>query len=200
MPDSLSPVTMTEDYYAKIAGQDVTQPDPATREQKWLDAIAGRVDGLAEDVEDLGDIVPTPEAADSGKVLTAGADGTASWQTPSGGGSKPIVIIKNDYTDYELENVTLTDVQSHDVHCDIVVEDGGINAYMQGVLSYGSVFGVSNAYRLATFPVAGINTVSSTQYVYNNYSFAGILNTDGTIDADHFYFYEGSAVTLPLST
>lgn len=30
--------------------------------------------------------VPTPSAEDVGKVLTAGADGTASWQTASGGG------------------------------------------------------------------------------------------------------------------
>ena len=29
--------------------------------------------------------VPTPEAEDDGKVLTASNDGTASWQTPSGG-------------------------------------------------------------------------------------------------------------------
>ena len=33
-----------------------------------------------------GGIVPTPEAEDDGKVLTASSDGTASWQTPSGGG------------------------------------------------------------------------------------------------------------------
>lgn len=30
--------------------------------------------------------VPTPTPEDSGKVLTAGADGTASWQTAGGGG------------------------------------------------------------------------------------------------------------------
>ena len=86
MPDTISPVTREEDYLAAIAGQDVTPPTPVTRKEEWLDMIAGKVDGLAGDIEDLQDVVPSPEAADSGKVLTAGADGTASWQTASGGG------------------------------------------------------------------------------------------------------------------
>lgn len=86
MPDTISPVTREEDYLAAIAGQDVTPPTPVTRKEEWLDLIAGKVDDLAGDIEDLQDVVPAPEAADSGKVLTAGADGTASWQTASGGG------------------------------------------------------------------------------------------------------------------
>ena len=123
MPDSLSPVTMTEDYYAKIAGQDVTPPDPATREQKWLDAIAGRVDGLAEDVEDLGDIVPAPAADDSGKVLTAGADGTASWQTASGGGGFPPVTAT-------LAGASAT----FDIDADTVYEEGYMTALIGGMV------------------------------------------------------------------
>lgn len=86
MPDTISPVTREEDYLAAIAGQDVTPPTPVTRKEEWLDLIAGKVDDLAGDIEDLQDVVPTPAAADEGKVLTAGADGTASWQTASGGG------------------------------------------------------------------------------------------------------------------
>ena len=92
MADELTPVTREEDYLAAIAGQDVTPPDPATRKEEWLDAIAGRVDGLAEDVGDLGDIVPAPAAEDSGKVLTAGADGTASWRTAGGGGGGFLIM------------------------------------------------------------------------------------------------------------
>ena len=38
------------------------------------------------DPTDTGGSFPTPTEADSGKVLTAGEDGTASWQTASGGG------------------------------------------------------------------------------------------------------------------
>lgn len=49
--------------------------------------IAGLEEGLNAIAEALeGDsIVPTPAAADEGKVLTAGDDGTASWETPEGG-------------------------------------------------------------------------------------------------------------------
>lgn len=93
MPETISPVTREEDYLAAIAGQDVTPPTPVTRKEEWLDLIADKVDDLAGDlstaegeIDDLQDIVPTPAADDSGKVLTAGADGTASWQTASGGG------------------------------------------------------------------------------------------------------------------
>lgn len=32
--------------------------------------------------------IPTPTADDNGKVLTAGADGTASWQTAASGGGR----------------------------------------------------------------------------------------------------------------
>lgn len=92
MPETISPVTREEDYLAAIAGQDVTPPTPVTRKEEWLDLIADKVDGLAGDIEDLQDVVPTPEAADSGKVLTAGADGAASWQTPSGGGDNVLIV------------------------------------------------------------------------------------------------------------
>ena len=85
MPDSLTPVIREEEFLSAIAGES-TMPTPVIRREEFLAEIGNRVDGLANDVEDLADIVPTPEAADSGKVLTAGADGTASWQTASGGG------------------------------------------------------------------------------------------------------------------
>ena len=49
--------------------------------------IAGLEEGLQAIAEALeaDSIVPTPAAADEGKVLTAGDDGTASWETPEGG-------------------------------------------------------------------------------------------------------------------
>lgn len=132
MPEQLTPVIREEEYLAAIAGQDVTPPDPATRREEWLDAIADNVASLASDlstaegeIDDLQDIAPTPaagdsgkvltagadgtgswqasvapvpEAADSGKVLTAGADGTASWQTAGGGGSLQIIKASGECT------------------------------------------------------------------------------------------------------
>lgn len=83
MPEELTPVIREEEYLAAIAGQDVTPPDPATRKEEWLDAIADHLDAVA----------PTPAAEDSGKVLTAGADGTASWQTAGGGGGAFIIDV-----------------------------------------------------------------------------------------------------------
>ena len=49
--------------------------------------IAGLEEGLNAIAEALegGNIVPTPAAADEGKVLTAGDDGTASWEDAEGG-------------------------------------------------------------------------------------------------------------------
>lgn len=39
-----------------------------------------------------GGSIPTPTAADEGKVPTVGADGTVSWETPSGGGGGAIHV------------------------------------------------------------------------------------------------------------
>ena len=36
--------------------------------------------------------VPVPEETDSGKVLTAGDDGSASWEDASGGSTTPLVM------------------------------------------------------------------------------------------------------------
>ena len=49
--------------------------------------IQGLEEGLQAIAEALeaDSIVPTPAAADEGKVLTAGDDGTASWEEPEGG-------------------------------------------------------------------------------------------------------------------
>ena len=119
MPDTISPVTREEDYLAAIAGQDVTPPTPVTRKEEWLDLIAGKVDDLAGDIEDLQDVVPTPEAADSGKVLTAGADGTASWQTPGGG----IRVIKATGTCTYTPPAEPTDPYYWEVDADISLND-----------------------------------------------------------------------------
>lgn len=100
MPDSLTPVIREEEFLSAIAGES-TMPTPVIRREEFLAEIGNRVDGLANDVEDLADIVPTPEAEDSGKVLTAGADGTASWQTPSGGGAT-IIEMEWQAPDYSL--------------------------------------------------------------------------------------------------
>lgn len=95
MPEELTPVIREEEYLAAIAGQDVTPPDPATRKEEWLDAIADHQDAIANHLDAIDDhleaVAPTPAAADSGKVLTAGSDGTASWQNVSGGDG-PLIV------------------------------------------------------------------------------------------------------------
>lgn len=115
MPEELTPITREETYLAAIAGEDVTPPDPVIRKEEFLAAIDGHVgdvesavgevesavvdlesavtnlesagEALASVVQDLWNIVPAPAAADSGKVLTAGADGTASWETGGSSGA-----------------------------------------------------------------------------------------------------------------
>lgn len=77
MPDeTLTPVIREEEFLAAIAG-DGEMPDPVIRKEEFLAAIGGRVDDLSDAVDALEDIVPTPAAVDSGKVLTA-AEKTAS--------------------------------------------------------------------------------------------------------------------------
>lgn len=66
---------------AILNGEDLT---PRNRLEYFLNKAANSGGGSS--------IVPTPEAADSGKVLTAGADGTASWQTASGGGTSAVMV------------------------------------------------------------------------------------------------------------
>lgn len=85
MPDTLTPITREETYLAAIAGEDVTTPDPICRPEEFLAAIDAHVGVVEQAVTDLGSILPEPEAEDAGKVLTAGDDGTASWQTASKG-------------------------------------------------------------------------------------------------------------------
>lgn len=91
MPEELTPITREETYLAAIAGEDVSAPDPVIRKEEFLAAIDGHVgdvesavESLESALENLGDIVPTPAAEDSGKVLTAGADGTANWEAAQG--------------------------------------------------------------------------------------------------------------------
>lgn len=60
--------------------------------------IAGLEEGLQAIAEALeGDsIVPTPTAADEGKVLTANDDGTASWATAGGGSDIPTPTLSDE--------------------------------------------------------------------------------------------------------
>ena len=56
-------------------------------------------DNMLDIPADGGGSIPTPEAADAGKVPVANADGTASWQTPSGGGSEtPTILYMKNFT------------------------------------------------------------------------------------------------------
>ena len=94
MPESLTPITREETYLAAIAGEEVSVPDPICRKEEFLDAIDDHIGSVESDVSNVSGAVtalqtqiPASTAEDEGKVLTAGSTaGTASWQTPSGGG------------------------------------------------------------------------------------------------------------------
>ena len=55
------PITRKEQYYAKIAGEDVDIPEPITREEQYLARIAENGGG--------GGGLPTPTASDVGKTM-----------------------------------------------------------------------------------------------------------------------------------
>ena len=111
MPESLTPITREETYLAAIAGEEVSTPDPICRKEEFLDAIDTHIGSVEGDVSNVSGAVtalqtqiPASTAGDEGKVLTAGSTaGTASWQTPSGGGGIPLV----DFTTYPARTVTV---------------------------------------------------------------------------------------------
>lgn len=100
MPESLTPITREETYLAAIAGEEVSTPDPICRKEEFLDAIDTHIGSVEGDVSNVSGAVtalqtqiPASTAGDEGKVLTAGSTaGTASWQTPSGGGG--VLVVK----------------------------------------------------------------------------------------------------------
>ena len=100
MPESLTPITREETFLAAIAGEEVSVPDPICRKEEFLDAIDEHIGSVEGDVSNVSGAVtalqtqiPASTAGDEGKVLTAGSTaGTASWQTPSGGGGAFLVV------------------------------------------------------------------------------------------------------------
>lgn len=110
MPESLTPITREETYLAAIAGEEVSVPDPICRKEEFLDAIDTHIGSVEGDVSTVSGAVtalqtqiPASTAGDEGKVLTAGSTaGTASWQTPSGGGGGIV---------FQLSQAAATDLQ-----------------------------------------------------------------------------------------
>lgn len=80
--NTITPSNREEEYLSAIAGDEgASAPVPSNRREEWLRRIARH-----------GESIPTvPEAGDSGKVWTAGSDGTAGWET-AGGGSDVVVV------------------------------------------------------------------------------------------------------------
>ena len=76
--NTITPSNREEEYLSAIAGDaGASAPTPSNRREEWLRRIAKH-----------GESIPTvPEAGDSGKVWTAGSEGTAGWETAGGGGS-----------------------------------------------------------------------------------------------------------------
>lgn len=75
--------THKEIFLAKIAGQNVTLPDPITHEEIFLKKIAENGGGGGGGPVEGADVKST--GATSGQVLTADGTGGADWSTPSGG-------------------------------------------------------------------------------------------------------------------
>lgn len=75
--NTITPSNREEEYLSAIAGDEgASAPVPSNRREEWLRRIA-----------EHGESIPAvPEAGDNGKVWTAGSDGSASWETASGGG------------------------------------------------------------------------------------------------------------------
>lgn len=82
MPDTIATPTRELAYLGAIAGNNDAPENPASLKEQVLDQIAAKAS-----------VILVPEAGDSGKVLTAGPDGTASWQTASGGGGGLVITV-----------------------------------------------------------------------------------------------------------
>lgn len=63
-------MTIIEGILAYMAGEAEAMPAPTTEAERLLAKAAERI---------TAGLVPTPAAADEGKVLTANDDGTADW-------------------------------------------------------------------------------------------------------------------------
>lgn len=65
-------MTIREQILAYLAGEADALPATNTEEERLLAKAAERL---------VGGMVPAPAAADAGKVLTAGEDGSFAWNT-----------------------------------------------------------------------------------------------------------------------
>lgn len=78
MDELPTPITRSEKFLAKAAGEDVSLPEPITREEIYLNAIANNGGG--------GSSLPDVTSDDNGDVLTV-VDGAWAKAAPSGGGA-----------------------------------------------------------------------------------------------------------------
>ena len=154
--------------------------------------IQGLEEGLQSIAEALegggsGGIVPTPAAADEGKVLTANDDGTASWETPEGGIPTPTLddegkvlkAVPQTQTTVAPEWGTIRELPIGGYDGDVLKRTS--NGYEWSVINQvpngGSTGQVLRKRNSTSYEWSNISTVPSTSGVTNGYV---LTNNGGT--------------------
>lgn len=133
MADNLpEPESRREQYLAKAAGEDVTVPTPASREELFLNAIAqggggggGTTYTAGTGIDITGHVISVDDAVVQGK-LTAGTNITISDNVISSTASGPTVV--------QTTGSSTTDVMSQKAVTDII---GDVESTLH-TLNYGS--------------------------------------------------------------
>lgn len=88
-----NPITRKEHFLAKAAGESVNTPEPITREEMYLDAIASGSGGGGSGGGGGGSALPDVTSADNGKVLGVVDGAWSKMDTGGGGGSvEPLIV------------------------------------------------------------------------------------------------------------
>lgn len=147
MPD-LTPMNRTE---ALLAGEDL---EPTNRLEYFLkEAGSG------------GGAIPAPEAGDAGKVPVANDDGTASWQTPSGGGATRFeVFMSSETPDFTEINAAASDIYAACESGTAVFYFEARNTYYQAILNGWYYDDTTPEYAFLLTTIALDGTIATTPF------------------------------------